>query len=136
MQFGQVLHKDHLKCMNIYACQFTLSKNVGPKNKYRYSLGGGGLQKSPSIILVPVTNPGNQLKNQVTRAVAISNRLWATVNTIGGSRSAAGARPPSTQILSFLHTNFPQSCCVRPWHPLRSQRPPSGNPGSATEYVL
>ena len=46
---------------------------------------------------------------------------------------AAGARPLSIQILSFLHTNFLQCRRVGPWRPpYEVSAPPSGNPGSAT----
>ena len=37
---------------------------------------------------------------------------------VGGGWGVPPARDPlSTQILSFLHTNFLQCCCVKPWQP-------------------
>ena len=66
----------------------------------------------------------------------VFNNNW--LYPIGGSRGAPPARAPlSVQILSFLHTNFPQRHHVRPGRPLPGWRPPSGNPGSATvSHVL
>ena len=49
----------------------------------------------------------------------------------GGRRRHAP--PPWVQILSFWHTNFSKRSRLRSWRPpLRGQRPPMGNPGSAT----
>ena len=43
--------------------------------------------------------------------------------------------PPSVQILSFLHTNFPQCRRIGPWRPPYEVGAPTlGNPGSATAY--
>ena len=70
------------------------------------------------------------------RGYSIANEVCCII-CIGGSKGgAAGARPLSTQILSFLHTNFPQSCRIGPWRPPRSRRAPSGNPGPATDLCL
>ena len=51
----------------------------------------------------------------VNSATPIENNMWT--NALADPGGATGERPPSTQILSFLHTNFPQCHHVGPWHP-------------------
>ena len=56
--------------------------------------------------------------------------------TIGGSRGGtASTHPPpqQDQFLSFSHTFLPKSVRFRGWRPPTGRRPPTGNPGSATD---
>ena len=58
---------------------------------------------------------------------------------IGGSRGCAWCTPsppPRVQILSFQHTKFSKHNCLGSQRSsLRSRRPPTGNPGSATANI-
>ena len=46
-----------------------------------------------------------------------------------------GARPLWDPILLFLHTFSPKSIRIRGPRPPMGARPPTGNPGSATDYT-
>ena len=60
-----------------------------------------------------------------------------TLKYIGGSRGVPGAHPLWDPVLSFSHTFSAKSAHAGGPLPTMGARPPTGNPGSATEiYIL